>query len=79
MPKTDRHKDRWIVRASLAGLVAVLCFLVAFSVATRRSVAVKSDRADRATRLSATYQDARHWVGEEIGRASCRERVLTDV
>jgi diguanylate cyclase (GGDEF)-like protein len=65
MPTTDRHKDRWIVRASLAGLVAVLCFLVAFSVVTRRSVAVKSDRADRATRLSATYQDARHWVGEE--------------
>jgi diguanylate cyclase (GGDEF)-like protein len=65
MPTTDRHKDRWIVRASLAGLVVVLCFLVAFSVATRHSVAVKSASADRATRLSATYQDARHWVGEQ--------------
>jgi len=65
MPTTDRHKDRWIVRASLAGLVAVLCFLAAFSVVTRRSVAVKSASADRATRLSATYQDARHWVGEQ--------------
>jgi diguanylate cyclase (GGDEF)-like protein len=65
MPAPDRHKDRWIVRASLAGLVAVLCFLVGFSVLTRHSVAVKSDRADRATRLSATYQDARHWVGEQ--------------
>jgi diguanylate cyclase (GGDEF)-like protein len=60
-----RHKDRWIVRASLAGLVAVLCFLVGFSVVTRHSVAVKSASADRATRLSATYQDARHWVGEQ--------------
>jgi diguanylate cyclase (GGDEF)-like protein len=59
------HKDRWIVRASLAGLVGVLCFLAGFSVVTRHSVAVKSASADRATRLSATYQDARHWVGEE--------------
>jgi diguanylate cyclase (GGDEF)-like protein len=65
MPTTDRHKDRWIVRASLAGLVVVLCFLVGFSVVTRHSVAVKSASADRATRLSATYQDARHWVGEQ--------------
>ena len=65
MPTTDRHKDRWIVRASLAGLVGVLCFLAGFSVVTRHSVAVKSASADRATRLSATYQDARHWVGEQ--------------
>jgi diguanylate cyclase (GGDEF)-like protein len=65
MPARDRHKDRWIVRASLAGLVGVLCFLAIFSVVTRRSVAVKSASADRATRLSATYQDARHWVGEQ--------------
>jgi diguanylate cyclase (GGDEF)-like protein len=65
MPAPDRHKDRWIVRASLAGLVAVLCFLAAFSVATERGVAAKSALADRATRLSATYQDARHWVSEE--------------
>jgi diguanylate cyclase (GGDEF)-like protein len=65
MPTPDRHNDRWIVRASLAGLVVVLCFLAAFSVVTRHSVAVKSDRADRATRLSATYQNARHWVSEQ--------------
>ena len=65
MPTPDRHKDRWIVRASLAGLVGVLCFLAGFSVVTRHSVAVKSASADRATRLSATYQDARHWVGEQ--------------
>jgi diguanylate cyclase (GGDEF)-like protein len=65
MPTPDRHKDRWIVRASVAGLVVVLCFLVGFSVVTRHSVAVRSAHADRATRLSATYQDARHWVGEQ--------------
>jgi diguanylate cyclase (GGDEF)-like protein len=65
MPSPDRHKDRWIVRASLAGLVVVLCFLAAFSVVTERGVASKSALADRATRLSATYQDARHWVDEE--------------
>jgi diguanylate cyclase (GGDEF)-like protein len=65
MPTSDRHKDRWIVRASLAGLVVVLCFLAAFSVVTERGVAAKSALADRATRLSATYQDARHWVSEQ--------------
>ena len=43
----------------------MLCFLAGFSVVTRHSVAVKSASADRATRLSATYQDARHWVGEQ--------------
>jgi diguanylate cyclase (GGDEF)-like protein len=60
-----RHKDRWIVRASLAGLVGVLCFLAGFSIVTERGVARKSALADRATRLSATYQDARHWVSDE--------------
>jgi diguanylate cyclase (GGDEF)-like protein len=65
MAPPDRHKDRWIVRASLAGLVVVLCFLAAFSIVTERGVARKSAAADRATRLSATYQDARHWVSEE--------------
>ena len=65
MVSPRRHKDRWIIRASLAGLVVVLCFLVGFSIVTRHSVAVKSASADRATRLSATYQDARHWVGEQ--------------
>ena len=59
------HRDRWVVRASLAGLLIVLCFLAAFSVVTEHGVAAKSARADRAIRLSATYQDARHWVSEE--------------
>src|ERR671930_1234731 len=65
MSRADRHQDRWVVRASLAGLLIVLCFLAAFSVVTERGVAAKSARADRATRLSATYQDARHWVSEQ--------------
>jgi hypothetical protein len=65
MPKVDRHKDRWVVRASLAGLLVVLCFLAGFSVVTERGVAARSARADRAIRLAATYQDARHWVSEQ--------------
>jgi diguanylate cyclase (GGDEF)-like protein len=65
MFSADRHQDRWVVRASLAGLLIVLCFLAAFSVVTEHGVAAKSARADRATRLSATYQDARHWVSEQ--------------
>jgi diguanylate cyclase (GGDEF)-like protein len=65
MSGVERHKDRWVVRGSLAGLAVVLCFLAGFSVVTERGVAAKSARADRAIHLSATYQDARHWVGEE--------------
>src|ERR1044072_659520 len=57
-------RDRWIVRASVAGLLGVLCFLAGFSVITQRRVATESKRADTAMRLSATYQDARHWVTE---------------
>jgi diguanylate cyclase (GGDEF)-like protein len=65
MSSAARHRDRWVVRASLAGLLIVLCFLAGFSVVTEHGVAAKSARADRAIRLSATYQDARHWVSEE--------------
>jgi diguanylate cyclase (GGDEF)-like protein len=65
MPRVDRHNDRWVVRASLAGLLVVLCFLAGFSVVTERGVAARSARADRAIRLAATYQNARHWVSEE--------------
>jgi diguanylate cyclase (GGDEF)-like protein len=57
-------RDKWIVRASVAGLLAVLCFLAGFSVITQQRVATESKQADTAMRLSATYQDARHWVTE---------------
>jgi diguanylate cyclase (GGDEF)-like protein len=57
-------KDQWIVRGSVAGLLAVLCFLAGFSVFTQRRVADESKRADTAARLSTTYVDARHWVTE---------------
>ena len=42
----------------------MLCFLTGFSVITQNRVARESKRADTASRLSATYQDARHWVTE---------------
>ena len=45
-------KDQWIVRGSVAGLLAVLCFLAGFSVFTQRRVAAESKRADTAARLS---------------------------
>ena len=57
-------RERWVVRASVAGLLAVLCFLAGFSVITQQRVATESKRADTAMKLSATYQDARHWVTE---------------
>ncbi len=59
-----RSHEKWVVRGSVAGLLVVLCFLTGFSVITQESVAQESKRADTATRLSAIYQDARHWVTE---------------
>src|SRR3954469_18180611 len=64
MGRSELVKERWVVRASVAGLLGVLCFLAGFSILTQRSVEDTSRRADRAMRLSAIYQDARHWVGE---------------
>src|SRR3954452_13522876 len=68
-PRTDEglvtgSRDRWVVRASVAGLLVVLCFLAGFSVMTQQRVARESKQADTAMRLSATYQDARYWVTE---------------
>jgi diguanylate cyclase (GGDEF)-like protein len=57
-------KEQWVVRASGAGLLVVLCFLAGFSVMTQRRVADESQRADTAIHLSTTYLDARHWVTE---------------
>ena len=51
-------------RRASRGCSAVLCFLAGFSVFTQHRVAAESKRADTAIRLSATYQDARHWVTE---------------
>ena len=59
-----RSHENWVVRGSVAGLLVVLCFLTGFSVITQEGVAQESKRADTATRLSAIYQDARHWVTE---------------
>jgi diguanylate cyclase (GGDEF)-like protein/putative nucleotidyltransferase with HDIG domain len=60
----SRSRDKWVVRASVAGLLVVLCFLAGFSVITQHRVADESKGADTAMRLSATYQDARTWVTE---------------
>src|SRR3954451_17221680 len=64
MGGAERHRERWAVRASVAGLLLVLCFLAGFSIFTQHRGAETSRRADRATRLSALYEDARHWVDE---------------
>src|SRR3954451_21142138 len=65
MSSSELVNERWAVRASVAGLLVVLCFLAGFSMLTQRSVEQTSRKADRAMRLSAIYQDARDWVGEE--------------
>src|SRR4051812_44861835 len=58
MGRSELVKEHWVVRASVAGLLGVLCFLAGFSILTQRSVEDTSRRADRAMRLSAIYQDA---------------------
>jgi diguanylate cyclase (GGDEF)-like protein len=57
--------SRWPARASIVGLLVILSFLAGFSVLTQQSVATRSERADRANRISEIYQDARFWVGQE--------------
>jgi diguanylate cyclase (GGDEF)-like protein/putative nucleotidyltransferase with HDIG domain len=69
MSRGELVKERWAVRASVAGLLVVLCFLAGFSMLTQRSVEQTSRKADRAMRLSAIYQDARDWVGQEQSEA----------
>jgi diguanylate cyclase (GGDEF)-like protein len=59
------QSSRWIVRASVAGLLVVLCFLAGFSVMTQTRAAGQSRRADAAGTMSNLYQDARFWVGQE--------------
>ena len=59
------NPSSWVVRASVVGLLAVLCFLAGFSILTQRRVAQLSQRADDANRTSAIYADARFWVGQE--------------
>ena len=65
--QVPRRQSRtpWIVRASVAGLLLVLCFLSAFSVIAQSHEANLSRSADAANRLSSVYQDARFWVGQE--------------
>jgi hypothetical protein len=63
-PVSGVSKDQWIVRGSVAGLLAVLCFLAGFSVFTQRNAAAGSERADAAARRSSILVDARHWVTE---------------
>jgi diguanylate cyclase (GGDEF)-like protein/putative nucleotidyltransferase with HDIG domain len=62
-------RDSLTIRAAswlcVAGLVAVLGFLAAFSVVTQEGVAARSRAADRANQLAAVYADARFWVGQE--------------
>jgi diguanylate cyclase (GGDEF)-like protein len=57
--------SRWVMRASVVGLLAVLCFLAGFSIVTQTRDASLSRRADAANTLSSVYQDARFWVGQE--------------
>jgi diguanylate cyclase (GGDEF)-like protein len=61
----DRSASRWIMRASVVGLLAVLCFLAGFSIMTQSREDALSRRAGAANSLSSVYQDARFWVGQE--------------
>jgi diguanylate cyclase (GGDEF)-like protein len=61
----NRSRSRWGVRASVIGLLAVLCFLAGFSIIIETRAAALSRRVDTANRVSSIYQDARFWVGQE--------------
>ena len=61
----SRPTGRWALRASVVGLLIVLCLLAWFSIETQTRVASRSQRTDQATQVSAVYQDARFWVSQE--------------
>ena len=65
MHRSDGNPSRWVGRASVVGLLAVLCFLAGFSILTQGRVAKLSQRADDANRTSTIYADARFWVSQE--------------
>jgi diguanylate cyclase (GGDEF)-like protein len=57
--------NRWVARACVGALLAVLCFLVGFSLLTENDLAGRAAGSQRATRLGQLYGDARFWVGQE--------------
>jgi diguanylate cyclase (GGDEF)-like protein len=57
--------SRWVARACIGGLLAVLCFLAGFSLLTGDDLAGRAAESQRATRLGQLYGDARFWVGQE--------------
>jgi hypothetical protein len=63
MSNLERFSEQWVVRASIAGLFVVLSFLAGLSLVLQRETAAGATRAEGVTQLSATYRDARHWVG----------------
>jgi diguanylate cyclase (GGDEF)-like protein len=56
---------RWVVRASVVGLLVVLCFLAGFAILTQSRDAARSRQADTANALGNAYQAARFWVSQE--------------
>jgi diguanylate cyclase (GGDEF)-like protein len=61
----DSRTNRWVARGCVGGLLAVLCFLAGFSVLTESGLAGDAAGAQRATRLSDLYSDARFWISQE--------------
>jgi diguanylate cyclase (GGDEF)-like protein len=61
----DSGARRWVARACVGGLLAVLCFLAGFSILTENGLAGEAARGQNATRLSELYGDARYFAGQE--------------
>jgi diguanylate cyclase (GGDEF)-like protein len=58
-----RWVQRWIIRAGLAGLFAVMCLLAGLSLLTQDRIASSALRANASSKLSMLYLDARYRVG----------------
>jgi diguanylate cyclase (GGDEF)-like protein len=61
----DGSASRRVVRASVVGLLAVVCYLAWFLIMTQSRSVGLTRRVDMANTLSGAYQDARFWVGQE--------------
>ena len=65
MSRLERINERWAIRAGADGDLRRAARLGGFSLVTQRRTTDLAQRAETASRLAATLQSARHWVGEE--------------
>jgi diguanylate cyclase (GGDEF)-like protein/putative nucleotidyltransferase with HDIG domain len=74
MSTLERINERWVIRAGVVAMFAVLGLLAGLSLVTQRRITDLGARAEAANRMAAILQNIHHWVQEE--KSVEREYVL---